>query len=298
MSLQKRIAAAMGHAALAGARRQQTDAGSSAEMVVLANGLRLDYREQGDPAGPAVLLLHGYSDSWRSWEPLLAQLPERWRVFAISQRGHGDSDRPASYAMAEFAEDAALFLEAMGLREALVVGHSMGALVAECLAIRHPARVAGLCLINGFASFAGNAEVQALWHEEVAGMADPVDPVFVRAFQRGTLARPVPAAFLEAVVAESLKLPAQVWREALAGMLACDVSAQRARIACPALLVWGDRDLLVPREEQETMLAALRDARLQVLAGSGHAPHWESPATVAALLTRFVAAAAATNRRR
>jgi len=301
MTIQKSLAAAMGRAALAGARARQEEELEAqrpqVDAVVLPNGLRLQYVEQGDPEGPAVLLLHGYTDSWRSWERLLPVLPPHWRVLALTQRGHGDADRPRDYAVHDMADDAAAFLDAVGVKEALVVGHSMGATVAECLAIRHPGRVAGLALLGAFATFAGNAEIQALWAEDVVELSDPIDPAFVRAFQQGTLARPVPAPFFEAMVAESLKLPARVWRGALAGQIRCELAPKRARITCATLLIWGECDALVPRSDQETLLAEIRDARLQVLPGSGHAPHWEVPAAVAALLARFVTSAAAAARR-
>jgi len=61
----------------------------------LSTGVTLPYVEQGDPGGVPVVLLHGYSDSWRSWELLLAEPPDDVHAFAITQRGHGDADRPA-----------------------------------------------------------------------------------------------------------------------------------------------------------------------------------------------------------
>ena len=64
------------------------------KSATLPGRLRIPYVEQGDPAGVPLVLLHGYSDSWRSWEPVLAHLPHTVHAFAITQRGHGDADRP------------------------------------------------------------------------------------------------------------------------------------------------------------------------------------------------------------
>lgn len=93
--------------------------------VTLASGLRLEVATSG--RGPAILFLHGYTDSWRSFEDILRRLPEDVHALAISQRGHGESDRPASgYHMADLAADAAVLLEGAGIAGAMVVGHSMG----------------------------------------------------------------------------------------------------------------------------------------------------------------------------
>lgn len=94
--------------------------------VRLSSRITLPYVEQGDPRGVPVLFLHGVTDSWRSFEPVLPHLPKSMRAFALTQRGHGDADRPASYRTRDFAADIAAFLDALELDSAVLVGHSMG----------------------------------------------------------------------------------------------------------------------------------------------------------------------------
>ena len=108
----------------------------------------LQYVEQGDRSGMPVVLLHGVTDSWHSFEPVLPYLPPTMRAFALTQRGHGDSARPARYRTREFAADVAAFLDALGLESAVVVGHSMGATNAMGFAIDHPRRTAALVLLG------------------------------------------------------------------------------------------------------------------------------------------------------
>jgi len=87
------------------------------QSVTLPGGPRLPYVEHGDPAGVPVVLLHGYSDSWRSWELLLPELPDTLHAFAVTQRGHGDADRPAAgYRPEDHGADVAAFMDAVGLR--------------------------------------------------------------------------------------------------------------------------------------------------------------------------------------
>jgi pimeloyl-ACP methyl ester carboxylesterase len=258
----------------------------------LPDGLRLPYAESGDPDGMPVLLLHGYTDSWRSFAPLLAALPPHLRAIALSQRGHGEASRPASgYAPGDYAADLAGLVRALGLGPALVVGHCLGAQVAQRFALDHPGLVRGLVLIGAYRALRGNPVAQALW-EEVAILADPVAPGFAREFQAGTLARPVPPAFLDTVVRESLKLPARVWRAALAGALAAGIPPGLGQIRAPTLLLWGDRDALIPQAEQEALAAAIPGARRITHPGGGHAPHWEDPARVAAEIAGFAASLA------
>ena len=117
-----------------------------ARSVKLRTGVTLDYAEQGNPAGLPVVLLHGYTDSWRSFTRVLPHLSLSLRVFAPSQRGHGDSDRPiGGYAPKDFSTDLAAFLAAFGLPRAVIVGHSMGAYVAQRLRSIIPTGCSGSC---------------------------------------------------------------------------------------------------------------------------------------------------------
>lgn len=257
------------------------------KSVELPSGVTLQYAEQGDPSGVAVLFLHGLSDSWRSFERVLAHLPDAVHAFAVSQRGHGDSARPvAGYAMRDFAADAAAFMNAVSVEAAVVVGHSMGSLAARRFAIDYPERTSGVVLVGSFATI-GNPGVTAV-EAAVLTLDDPVDPAFVREFQESTLATPVPRTFFDTVVRESLKLPARVWRAAVTGILEDDTFAELDRVRAPALVVSGERDELCPRSDQEALAAAIADARLVVCPGAGHGLHWENPERFASTLVAYL----------
>ena len=112
--------------------------GITAARVTLDTGVTLEYAERGPRDAAAVILLHGVTDSWRSFEPLMAHLPADLRVLAMTQRGHGGSSRPDDYRYAALAADVAGFMDALGVRRAVIAGHSMGSLVALRFAIDHP----------------------------------------------------------------------------------------------------------------------------------------------------------------
>jgi pimeloyl-ACP methyl ester carboxylesterase len=257
--------------------------------IELPGRVRLEYVEQGDPGGVPVVMLHGVTDSWRSFEPVLPHLPGSIRAFALTQRGHGDAERPANgYGTRDFAADVAAFAEALGLGPTVIVGHSMGSTNAMRFAIDYPGRTRGLVLVGAFASFRNNPALVEFRESAVSPLTDPIAPAFAREFQESTIARPVPPAFLDAVVRESLKVPARVWRAAFEGFFEDDFAAELGRIAAPTLVLWGERDGLAPRADQEVLVAGIAGSRLEIYEGTGHALHWEEPERFAAELTSFV----------
>lgn len=257
----------------------------------LPNGVSLSGAERGDPGGAPLILIHGYSDSWRSYAPVMAELPAHVRAIALTLRGHGDSSKPREdYSMAAFAGDIAAAMDQLAIRRAAIAGHSMGSLVAQTLALDYASRVESLVLIGAFPTVKGNPGAEEMWRDAIAPMAGAADPAFIRMFQESTLARPVPAAFLETVIAESGKAPVHVWQGALRAMLAEDRSSELHRISVPTLILWGDQDAFCSRADQDFMTRAIKSARLVVYEGGGHDPHWENPESAAADILSMIRA--------
>jgi non-heme chloroperoxidase len=123
-------------------------------------------------------------------------------------------------------------------------------------------------------------------------LEDPIDPAFVREFQESNVVEPVPSGFMDAMVAESLKVPARVWRNHLRQVLDAPPPADAGQIEGPALILWGDRDPYAPRADQERLAAEIPDARLLVMEGVGHVPFWERPERTAAEIASFALSAA------
>jgi pimeloyl-ACP methyl ester carboxylesterase len=259
------------------------------KFVELPGRVKLSYVEQGDPSGVPVVLLHGVSDSWYSFEPVLPHLPASIHAFALTQRGHGDSDRPVTgYRTRDFSADVEAFVNAHGLGPVVVVGHSMGSTHAMRFAIDHPRRTLALVLVAAFASYRGNPVVGDFWQSTVSTLADPIDPGLVREFQKSTLAHPVSPEFLDTVVQESLKMPARVWRAAFEGFLEDDFADELGKIQAPTLILWGTRDEFASRHDQGALLKAIAGSQLVVYENTGHALHWEQPERFVADLTAFI----------
>jgi pimeloyl-ACP methyl ester carboxylesterase len=116
----------------------------------------------------------------------------------------------------------------------------------------------------------------------VAGLEDPIDEAFVRELGEGMIAVEVPAAVMATLCEENLKVPARVWRDAFEGLLTAAPPLDSGRIWAPTVIVWGARDALLPRADQETMAAEIPGARLMIYPDVGHLPVIEAPERVAA----------------
>lgn len=255
--------------------------------VLLKTGVRLRYAYQGDPNGEPVILLHGYTDSWFSYSQILPLLDQKYRVYSLDQRGHGESDRPVGgYAMEQFAADVIAFMDAMKIQQATIVGHSMGSFVAQHVAVDAPERVKRLVLVATATTVHTNDLARQL-QREVNALTDPVPEKFVYDFQVSTAFQPLSNDFFHAVLKESMKLPANVWREVMAEMMSPDTGVQLKKIKTPTLILWGDKDFF-PRSEQDALVSEIPNAVLKVYKDTGHALHWERPEKFAADLKTFM----------
>jgi non-heme chloroperoxidase len=255
----------------------------------LSNQIELPYVEQGDPSGVPLLLVHAIADSWRSFERVLAQLPPSVHALAPTQRGHAGATRPPTgYRSSDFATDLEAFMDALEIQAAVIAGGSSGGLVAQRFALDHPVRTLGLVLLGSPLTLRGKPGLQELWDSTLSRLTDPLDPEMVREFARSTLARPVPAAFVEMMVQENLKVPAFVWKATFEGLMQDDFTPELHQIKAPTLVIWGDQDAILPRSDQERLAATIPDARLVVYPGAGHVFYWEEPERTASDLATFV----------
>jgi pimeloyl-ACP methyl ester carboxylesterase len=256
--------------------------------VQLHGNVSLPYVEQGDASGVPLLLLHGFAGSWRSFELVMAHLPESIHVLAPTQRGHGEASKPREgYRVQDLAGDVAAFLDRVGVEAAVIAGHSMGSAIALRYAVEHPERILGLVLAGACVPQAGGEKVRAFWESTVSTLTEPIDPAFVRKFLESTLAQPVPEASFERMLEDSLKLPARVWKAAWKRRLQDDPSVELDKIEAPTLIVWGDQDRRCPRREQEALETGIAGARWVVYAGAGHGLPVEAPERFAADLAAF-----------
>jgi pimeloyl-ACP methyl ester carboxylesterase len=257
-------------------------------VVRLSGGHQHHYVEAGRSTGPTIVFLHGFLDSWTSFEGVLPRLADHFRLLLLDHLGHGASDKPAGgYEVDALAADAVEFIQQVAGQPVTLVGHSLGGIVAQHAAAARPDLVERLALIGTARTAAGNPALAALL-AEVEVLEDPVPKAFVEEFQRSTLNKPIPEERFARLIAESLKVPSHVWRLALAGLFQ-DRGPPAGRIEAPTLIVWGDRDELFDRADQERLRASFGAAKLTIYRNAGHAPHWEEPDAVGADIAAFLA---------
>jgi pimeloyl-ACP methyl ester carboxylesterase len=260
----------------------------STRRVHLATGVSVPYLEQGDPQAAAVSLLHAWTESSACFDRLLEAVPPTLRVFAMDQRGHGDADKPADGdALVNFADDIEAFMDAVGMRSAVLLGSSSGGYAAQQVAIQVPHRVDGLVLVGAPRSLQG----RPAFADEVDRLTDPIDPTWVEEsltwFPRY---HDVPDWYIKDRIRDGLRVPAHVWKAGLAGLTAAvPPSESGTTITAPTLIVWGGRDELLPLQDGYRLAAAIPGSRLIVYEDTGHLVLWEQPERVATDLADFVA---------
>jgi len=178
-------------------------------------------------------------------------------------------------------------MDAVAIEGATLVGDSSGGLIAQRVALDYPRRVGRLVLLGSPTTLVTNETVMEAG-EDMLALEDPISPEFVREFAESTIHHPVPEEFLERTVSGGLKVPARVWRDYYEGVLTTDDRARLGEIGAPTLILWGEQDAVLAREEQERRAAVIPDATLGVYPDTGHLVHWERPEWVVRDLEAFI----------
>ena len=268
------------------------------------HGHRRAYRLAG--AGPAVLLLHGIGDSSESWLGVMADLARDHTVVAPDLLGHGGSDKPrADYSVAAYANGMRDLLGVLGIDSATVVGHSLGGGVAAQLAYQYPALCERLVLVAGGGA---GREVTPILRVASAPLAEvflaPARWPGARPLVQGALRLLALAdndlardrAHVDRVLASLPDGDSQVaftrtlrsvvdWRGQVVTLLDRCYLAE----AVPTLVVWGDRDGVIPVAHGRRVHEAMAGSRLEVFAGAGHFPHHHDHDRFVGLLREFIA---------
>ncbi|WP_438024691.1 alpha/beta fold hydrolase [Sorangium sp. So ce233] len=255
-------------------------------MKITANRIQIHVRDRGE-GDIALVFLHYWGGSSRTWAAVAEALSPRCRTVAIDHRGWGDSDAPEEgYRIGDMADDAEAVIQALGLERHVLVGHSMGGKVAQLLASRRPAGLRGLVLVAP-----APPTPMPLSDEQRATMARAYDsPESVGSVLDHVLtARPLSSAVRQQVIEDSLRgAPAAkaAWPHVASQE---DISADVASIDAPTLLIAGELDkverLDVLRREVVPRIAG---AGLRVLPGAGHLSPLEAPLALASALRDFV----------
>jgi pimeloyl-ACP methyl ester carboxylesterase len=272
---------------------------------VRLNGHRVAYRDVGDPAAEPLLLIHGVAGSSLAWVPLFEHLSDKYRVVAPDLLGHGQSDKPRTdYSLGAFAVWLRDFLDALDIRAATLVGHSLGGGVALQLVYQHRQYCRRLVLVNSGGLGTDVSMPLRLLSTPGAELLLPVV-----ASRPAVLLGNRVLSLLTAGGLESTRVQ-QGWRKysALAdpsgrqaflrtlrsvvdlrGQTVCALDRLSDLVGdVPTLIVAGTHDAVIPAAHAQAAHAALPGSRLELIEGAGHHPMLDCPETLAHLIDDFV----------
>jgi pimeloyl-ACP methyl ester carboxylesterase len=255
--------------------------------VLAADGARLRGHRCGAPDGRTVLLVHGYTDSVRSWAPVVRRLVDTGLdVVLVDQRGHGDSDRgDAAFDTETLADDVRVWIDQLDLHDAVLVGHCSGGIGAMAFAGRHPDlaadRLRSMVLVATVAHpapLAGLPGIQLDPDRAVRAIDRLVahDTLGLLVLSRAFGTYPTRCA-LEATRERLLATDAGTRADALTMLRSFDLRPVLPDVAMPTLVLAGSHDRLTPLAGNESIAELIPDARLEVLPGMGHMLLFEAP---------------------
>ncbi|OCP07174.1 MULTISPECIES: alpha/beta hydrolase [unclassified Ensifer] len=263
----------------------QDDWSSLKRRLELPGGRQFAYIDRGE--GPVLLLLHGYSDSSRSFS-LLAPCLTGHRLIIPDLAGHGASGLGAGATVADFARDIDCLAERLALKDFVVIGHSMGAMTAVMLAALRPDLVRALVLLSG--SLQPGLGATHPTARAIRALKDPLcqDHPFFDVWH--ACSSPVDGTFLAHMRKEAAQISTQTWQAILDGLAATDLCASARSLRLPVLAIGGSEDPLFDAGHRRLLADSIGSARSITLDGHGHNPHWESPAQVADQILAFLSA--------
>jgi 3-oxoadipate enol-lactonase len=257
-------------------------------QTALVNGARIAYRIDGPADAPVVMLSNSLMSSHRMWDPQFDALVQRYRVLRYDTRGHGASQTtPGPYSIELLADDAAALIAHTGADAVHFVGLSMGGMIGQQLALRHPERVLSLSLCDT----ASEMPPRSMWEERLAiarsqGIAGLVD---------GTIKRWFVPAFVAREPETIARVREMILGTGAEGYIACasavrDMSQTHllSAIRCPTQVIVGRDDPACTLAQAEVLQREIPGAMLHVIDDAAHLANIEKPARFTALLLDFI----------
>jgi len=244
--------------------------------TVTVNGIRLFYQETGPPDAPPIVLIMGWGGDHTAWALQAPVLAAEHRVIAFDNRGAGQSEIPdGPYSIAGMAEDVVGLMDTLGLRRAHICGASMGGMIAQEVALRHPDRVRTLqlhCTTPGVDAY-GRFLIETL----VVVRAHDDREEFVRAMMPWILCRKTMIErpdFIRFWIDRALAYPYPVTLEGLSrqaeAIRAHDTATRLRQIRVPTLITTGTEDILVPPASSRALHAGIPGSSLHPIEDAGH----------------------------
>lgn len=238
------------------------------------------------------MFLHGIGGNRDSFIDQLPRLAPRWRALSWDMPGYGISPAIEPFTFEALAESVLAVLDAERAEQAVLVGHSLGGMIAQETVARFPQRVAGLVLFATTPAFGGKDDT--FKNEFLAQRLAPLDQGKTMSEIAVELTKDLfgpnpPAAARRRAIASMAAIAPEAYRAALECIVTFNRTGDLARIACPTLVLSAEHDRLAPPKTMERMAARIPGATYRCIAGAGHLANFEQPAAFAAALDEFLA---------
>jgi 3-oxoadipate enol-lactonase len=256
--------------------------------LIYLDDIRLNAEVSGPENGPPLVLIHALGTRLEIWDGLLPLIPKGLRVLRMDLRGHGRSDVPAApYAMGALVRDVERVMDHLRFSDAVVLGLSVGGLIAQGLAIKRLDLVRGLILSNTAARIGTTSQ----WAARIAGVraggvAAVAEATLERWFGRNYGLRP-DIGHWRAMLAQ---MDPEGWCGTAAAIAGTDFYTPTATLRLPTLGLAGDRDGSTPPDLVRETVDLIAGSRFQLIRGGGHLPFVEQPQAYAAAVTGFLQA--------
>ncbi len=267
----------------------QADWVDSKQAVELDTGITMKYVEMGQADGEPLVMIHGMTDNSRGWSLIAPYFADDYHIYMVDLRGHGDTDKPdmRMYDTALYAADIAAFMDEVGIESADIIGHSLGSMVTQTLAINYPEKVEKIVLESTAPVVPG--ELGTYLYDTAKGFteAGPDDEFMAEWY---TNPNPVDEEFLEYEMAESQGLPNYDWLQICKGFCYADLTLVMPELESDTLILWGSADGFFGEAEQEKVRELIPQAEFIAYEGNGHNIQWEIPEQMATDVLEFLSA--------
>ncbi|MBV7408610.1 3-oxoadipate enol-lactonase [Maritimibacter sp. DP1N21-5] len=246
------------------------------------------YREDGPEDGPVLAFANALGTELSIWDDVVARLPDGLRVIRYDMRGHGQTSvPPGPYYMGDLVQDAGRLFDHLGAREVVMVGLSIGGMVAQGLAAERLDLIRAMVLSNT-ASKIGTSEI---WQDRIAQVRDGG----IEAVADATMERWFPRATRRTHPGLVARARAMLVAQDPEGFMACaaaigetDLYESTARLTLPTLGIAGSEDGSTPTDLVRETTSLIKGAKFEIIRRAGHVPCIDQPETYAAVLTAFL----------
>jgi len=242
-------------------------------------------------SGPPVILLHGWLGSWGLWQPTMEALGQHYRCYALDFWGFGESGKKRdSYAVGDFMELVRQFMDALGIDRAPLIGHSMGGTASLGTTIRYPERITQVCVIGSpivgsslsfFLQLAGIPQIGSLARNSLGALKFGLrlsSPLITRNSK----------AWYPMIERDLSRTTVESFFSSIGSLRRTDLRPRLGEVLVPTLGIYGTRDVIVHPRQYEPLQAGVKQARIEIMPGSGHFPMLDEPDKYLAIIRSFL----------